>query len=260
MKMIRKTHLILAAAAVLMVIVAGTANASNMAFKMNQIIYRAAVNCTSCDQWLSLPFNNQFIGKTIRSAQGLCDTDGDGAAVNDAGDIFEFIAQQGTPANPAQIDTTTVVNCNSPLGANPVYQPTRAIRVRPKGAGANPDINWVVVGSDVPGTQIVVRAPSGGTCSTCNNWIDLVYHATYTTFRTVCDTDGDGDSTPADTGDAIEFVAMEGTATNAARVDSVFTLSCLSPLGANPAVRIGRGLSVRLKSGRSNLLLSQPHF
>lgn len=63
----------------------------------------------------------------------------------------------------------------------------RAVRVRPRpGLGT---VQIVYVGSDVPGTQILVKKMG---CRICDNWIDLAYHTTWTRLRDVCDTDGDG--------------------------------------------------------------------
>lgn len=261
MRKIRKSHLFVAAAAVLILAIAGTAYASNMAFKINQVIYRST--CTLCDQWISLPANNQFIGKTFRSAGGLCDTDGDGNFINDPDDLFEFIRQQGTAADPTAIDSLQAVSCNIPFGLNPTYQPGRAVQVRPKGIGLA-DTSFIVVGSHAPGTQFLVRAPASqggsGNCVLCDNWIDLLYHTTYPNLRNACDSNGDGNSAP-NVADQFSFVRQQGTAFNPALVDSLISVNCAAPFGANPAMRIGKGISIRVKTtATGDILLSPPHF
>lgn len=263
MRISRKGLLLVGLAALLMLAVVSTASASNMAFKINMSV-QGQPACNTCDNWISLPFNNPFIGKRLRD---FCDTDGDGVggtgSGTDPGDQIALVAQE----NPANVDAEPFHSClGSAALPNPLYVPTRAVRLRPRtGLGT---IQIVYVGSDVPGTKIELQE-AGGACNTCDNWVDLVYHTTYARLRDVCDTNGNGiggTGSSTDAGDAIALVAQE----SAANVDAEPFHSCLgSPALPNPTIQIGRGLRVRLRtgvtapcpSGAANCFpLSEPHF
>jgi hypothetical protein len=231
-----------------MVMLAGTAMASNMAFKINTTLFRSP-NCTTCDNWISLPFSSSFVGQNIRA---LCDSNGDG--VVGAADTVQFVTQQNSP----NIDAITTHSCTLSAGINnPPYQPTRAVRLRIKTAVPAGNVQIIHVGSDVPGTQILLRKTGG--CATCDNWIDMVYHTTFRNLRDACDTNGNG---TVETADQIQFVTQQGTAASPGAVDSITTHSCtLSPSINNPLVQVGRGLRIRLKAAAvGDLLYSEPHF
>lgn len=70
----RQAYLLVGIAALVMLGIVGTAHASNMAFRINMTV-QGQPACSICDNWISLPFDNQFVGKRLRD---LCDTDGDG--------------------------------------------------------------------------------------------------------------------------------------------------------------------------------------
>jgi len=283
MKKIRSSHLIVGAAALLMVLAAGTVSASNMAFKINIELPRPVTTgitgnqCTLCDTWISLPFSNPLIGNTLK-LRALCDTDGSGTITT--ADQMQFVSQQGkdmhlATADPSALDSVTTHSCTVLTSPNPVYQPTRAVRLRTKPIGtANQILTQIYVGSDVPGTQILLRnsltrAVAGGSCngSLCDNQVDMVYHTTATNLRQFCDTDGSG---TVSTADRVQFVTLQGKDLNLATanrnaVDSVTTHSCTVLTSANPAVIVGRGLRVRLKVGSTttpmpDTLISEPHF
>jgi hypothetical protein len=249
-----------------------------MAFKINIELPRPVTTgitgnqCTLCDTWISLPFSNPLIGNTLK-LRALCDTDGSGTVTT--ADQIAFVSQQGsnmhlTTADPSALDSTTTHNCSVLTSPNPVYQPTRAVRLRPKTIGAaNQILTQIYVGSDVPGTQILLRnsltrAVAGGSCngSLCDNQVDMVYHTTATNLRGFCDTDGSG---TVSTADRVAFVTQQGTTANRNAVDSVTTHNCPVLTSPNPAVIIGRGLRIRLKVGTTttpmpDTLISEPHF
>jgi hypothetical protein len=281
----RITHLAIAAVAVVMLLAAGAATASNMAFKINVTVPRPVTagvvgnQCNLCDFWLSLPYGNPFAGKNLHD---LCDSNGDGAVVNTV-DQIQTVSQQGsyvgTPRvlNPANLDSIALRVCTNPatFGDNPPYQPNRAVRIRLKTVAAiNQVLNIIYVGQDIPGTQLLVRnsaaragVAGGGSCpqTLCDNWLPLSYHTIHANLRGLCDTDGSGGSPTS--ADRMQIVRMQGTATNPLAVDSVVFNLCTSPVGANPVVEIGKAVQVRLKDSAlsggvpiPDTLISVPHF
>lgn len=285
MRKLRKSHLLVGALALAMIAVAaGTATASNMAFKINRIIYRpGSVGgtglCTACDNRVSLPFNNPFIGKRLRD---FCDTNGNGIiGTTDPADTVAFVGQPGRVVSGSgtavvvditAVDFSVTHNCALSVSNNPLYRATYPVTLRAKASGIPAgDLNLIFVGSDSPGTQILVYNAStrGGTCpgSVCDTWADLVYHTTATNLRGLCDTNGDGVIQAAV--DAIQFVSQQGrqltsTTSDIRAVDAVVTHNCDLAVSPNPPITIGGPVRLRLRGSaaapRPDFLLSESHF
>jgi hypothetical protein len=250
----------------------GLATASNMAFKLSYIVRNptsrgGSATCTVCGNWISLPFNTPFQGLRVRA---LC------AAV---GPDAQFISQPGVATgngNATTIDTTRLDSLAGPhsclaldsLTPNWVYQPNLPVRVTLRAISTG-DKEAIFVGSDVPGTQQLLRKTSlrGGSaaCAVCGNWAQLPYHTTAVRLYDLClEIPG------------AALIVQPGGSTGAGsttqlfqdRIDSLTgpTSCAASPsLTPNPLVQIGRPVRITVRTSTAqeppgDILWSPAHF
>jgi hypothetical protein len=264
------------------VLMVTAAVASNMAFKLNYLVQKSSTGsppgtgtkasgggCTTCGNWVSHPFQVQFAGQ--RLFQGICL----------GNPTFAAVAQPGTSIglgdltvlNPNNIDAIVTTNCTAPsptVTPNPVYQPNAGVRIILRGTAPG-DVQYIIVGADLPGTQQIVRKSStatppgtgtkaaGGGCVTCGNWVQLPYHTTARRAFDLCDP-------------TFAAVAQAGTSTglgdatvlNPNNVDAIVTTNCTAPsptVTPNPLVQIGRPVRIILRgTALGDVMWSPAHF
>jgi hypothetical protein len=249
----------------------GLTTASNMAFKLNYVIQNPTTRggtgtCQICRNWVSLPLSNQFQGQRVRALCSLATNIG-------------FITQQGVHSgvgDATTIDTSRIDQLAGPhsctalasLTPNWVLVPNAPIGIILTSASTG-DRNAIIVGADVPGTQLQVRktAADGGSapCTVCANIEELVYHTTAVRLYDYC-AEMPGALFLSQPGSTTGFGTS--TALNANNIDRwTGPTSCASSasLTPNPTVQIGRPLRIILKTSGTgepagDILWSPAHF
>jgi len=251
--------------AVLAVSFVGLATASNFAFKLNALVRNpisrgGTATCTLCGEWTSLPIVSQFRGLRLFD---ICTAYPDFASVAAPGSCAGL--GTNTTCDFTRIDALTTRSCTvaAGLAVNPLYQdqsPIRAI-LRTTTAG---DRSAIIVGSDDPGRQILVRNPisRGGTatCTLCGTWTQLHYATTAVRAFDICleNTNFASVATPGSCAGLGNNTTCDFT-----RTDALTTRSCsvAAGLAVNPLVQIGKPMRIILKSTSvGDVLYSPAHF